>query len=391
MTNLELNKFINKLKNFYNIKSNNNKVGLHSPNFDQSDKNSLINCINTGKVSTYGNHVEKLEKEIKKFTGAKNVICVLNGTIGIQICLLMSNIKRDDEVLMPSLTFVSPANAIVNHGAIPHFVSINESDLGIDCEKLDKYLKKNSYKKKNHYYNKKTKRRIKGIITVDVFGHPCNFDKIRKISKKYNLEIIQDCCDALGSFYKSNHVGINNKYSVFSFNGNKIITTGAGGFIATNNSKISKKIRHLISTAKKKHDFLFVHDQIGYNYRMPAINASLGCSQMKKMKNYIKKKRELFFKYKKLINEFSFIEIFEEPSNCKSNYWLQTFVLKKGYKKKHRNYILKKLIRNGIGARACWELITTLKPFSKYPKMEQKNTKIFTDRVINLPSSFYEN
>ena len=341
-------------------------------------------------VSTAGEYVRKFESEIEKFTNSKNAIVVLNGTIGIELCLKVLGVKQNEEVILPCLTFVAPASAIVNVGAIPHFASINESDLGINTFELENYLSKICVMKKGKCFNKKTKRFISAIVPVHVFGHSCNIIEIIRISKKFNLKVLEDAADALGTYFKNKHVGTFSKLGVLSFNGNKTITTGCGGAILTNDIITAKKIRHLISTAKVGHNYLYIHDKFGFNYRLPAINSSIGYSQMLKIKNILNKKRKLFLSYKKLFTEYKEISVLEEPKNSKSNFWLQTIILKKDNPKKIRNRFLKELNKQGIMARAAWTLIPDLNPYKIFPKMLLKKSRKISESLINIPSSFYK-
>ena len=380
------NKIIKKLKKFYKKK----KIYLHEPSFDSLDIYHLNKCLKSTMVSTAGEYVTKFESEIEKFTNSKNAIVVLNGTIGIELCLKVLGVKQNEEVILPCLTFVAPASAIVNVGAIPHFASINESDLGINTFELENYLSKICVMKKGKCFNKKTKRFISAIVPVHVFGHSCNIIEIIRISKKFNLKVLEDAADALGTYFKNKHVGTFSKLGVLSFNGNKTITTGCGGAILTNDIITAKKIRHLISTAKVGHNYLYIHDKFGFNYRLPAINSSIGYSQMLKIKNILNKKRKLFLSYKKLFTEYKEISVLEEPKNSKSNFWLQTIILKKDNPKKIRNRFLKELNKQGIMARAAWTLIPDLNPYKIFPKMLLKKSRKISESLINIPSSFYK-
>ncbi len=380
------NKIIKKLKKFYKKK----KIYLHEPSFDSSDIYHLNKCLKSTMVSTAGEYVRKFESEIEKFTNTKNAIVVLNGTVGIELCLKVLGVKQNEEVILPCLTFVAPASAIVNVGAIPHFATINKSDLGINTFELESYLSKICVIKKGKCFNKKTKRFISAIVPVHVFGHSCNITEIIRISKKFNLKVVEDAADALGTYFKNKHVGTFSKLGVLSFNGNKTITTGCGGAILTNDTITAKKIRHLISTAKVGHNYLYIHDKFGFNYRLPAINSSIGYSQMLKIKNILNKKRKLFLSYKNLFKEYKEIAILEAPKNSKSNFWLQTIILKKDNPKKIRNRFLKELNKQGIMARAAWTLIPDLNPYKIFPKMLLKRSRKISESLINIPSSFYK-
>ena len=359
---------------------------LHEPFLGKKDSNSVSNAVLKKEVSTYGNFVVKFEKEIKKFTKAKYSVALINCTQALFISLKAVGVKKNDEVLVPSLTFIGTVNAISYLDAEPHFVDSNIDDFGIDCQKLENYLKKITFKKKDKFYNKKTGKLISAIVPVHVFGHPCKIEYIKKISKKYNLKIVEDAAEALGSYYKNKHLGTFGHIGCLSFNGNKIITTGGGGVIITNNLKLYKRIKHLSSTAKVKHIWEYDHDDIGYNFRMPSLNASLGLAQMKQIKNFIKAKRSLYERYSKVFKNFNTVRVFKEKKYCKSNYWLQALVLEKNNFKLKKN-ILKLCYKNKIFVRPVWKLISSLKPYRNKQKMDLTGSKHIYKSVLNLPSS----
>ena len=302
---------------------------LHEPLFTGKEKKYLQHTINQNFVSTAGQYVNEFEKKIKKFTKAKYAIAVVNGTQAIHIALQVCGIKKNDEVLIPALTFVATANAVSYLGARPHFVDSKMENFGIDCIKLEKYLNKITKIKNKKCINKLTGNIIKAIVPVHVFGHPCDIQGIIKIAKKFNLIVVEDAAGALGSFYNKKHLGTFGTIGCFSFNGNKIITTGGGGMVITNKSNFAKKIKHLTTTAKRKHKWEYIHDEIGYNFRMPNLNAALGLAQLEKIHTFIKAKKKLFKKYFNIFEEEKDVSVFKQPVNSNSNYWLQTLVLKK--------------------------------------------------------------
>lgn len=379
-------KIINKIsKKIINVIGK-GKHSLHEPTLGDKEKNFVLKCLKSGFVSSAGKMIGKFEKEIKKVTKSKHVISVINCTEAIKVCLKVAGVRENDEVLVPSLTFVGSVSPIVEIGAIPHFIDSNLDDLGVNVEKLSEYLKKNTFLKKGKLVNKKTKRCIKAIIPVHIFGHSCKIVELLKLSKKFKIFVIEDAAEALGSFYKKKHLGTFGLAGCISFNGNKIITTGSGGAIITNNYKFAKKAKHLIQTAKVKHKFEYVHDEIGYNLRMSNLNASLGLGQMKNLRKFLNLKRKLFFKYKKYFADCKEFEIFSERKFSRSNYWLQTIILKKNYINL-KNHIIKDLHKKKILARPAWKLISTLKPYKNFPKMNLSGAKHIYSSVINLPSS----
>tara|TARA_B100001027_G_C16255113_1_gene326490 strand:- start:411 stop:1589 length:1179 start_codon:yes stop_codon:yes gene_type:complete len=359
---------------------------VHEPMVYGNEKKYLINTIKQNFFSAGGNYVVKFEEKIKKITKAKYAIAVVNCTEAIHIALKACGIKRGDEVLVPSLTFIGTVNPISYLGADPHFVESNLDDFGIDCVKLEKYLSKIAIKKKNKLINKNTKKTIKAIIPVHVFGHPCKIDDLMKIAKKYNLIIIEDAAAAMGSFYKKKHLGTFGIAGCISFNGNKIATSGGGGVVITNNKNLAKKILHLSTTSKQKHKWEYLHDGVGYNLRMSNINAALGLAQLENLKKFIKFKKNLYKKYNKAFKSFKEIRIFKEPKNSNSNYWLQTLILDKKYSHL-KDKILKETNKNFIFTRPAWKLISDSIPYKKSQKMLLPVAKEIYNRVINLPSS----
>ena len=361
-------------------------IPLHNPVFDDNDIVSLQKCIKSTFVSTSGKNIHLFEKKIKNFTKAKHAIAVVNGTSALFLICKSLGIDSKHEVLVPSMTFVGTVNAISYCGATPHFVDVNSQDMGIDFKKLDVYLSKIVKINKNYCINIKTKKIIKFIMPVHLFGHPCNISECIELAKKYKLNIIEDAAEALGSYYKNRHVGTFGVASALSFNGNKIITTGGGGAIITNSKKIADHARHISSTAKISGKNLeSSHDMVGYNFRLPNLNATLGCSQMRKLEIFIKNKRRLFEKYKTVFENNKFFEIFEENNFCKSNYWLQILLLNKKYYRR-KNQIILDLKKKGIEVRAVWKLIHTLKPYKMMPKMNLSTSIDLQKRILNIPS-----
>ena len=365
------------------------KIPLSEPNFTQDDVKSVSLAVKKNSVSSaFGNFVTIFENKIKKITKAKHAIALINGTCSLQIALLALGLKRNQEVFIPALNFIASSNAVLYCGGIPHFIDVNNQDLGIDMEKLKKYLTLNTKIIRNKCINKKTKRIIAFIVPTHVFGHIGNMDELKVIAKKFKLTILEDASEALGSTYKNKHAGTFGKAGVLSFNGNKIITTGVGGAILTNNKKFAKLSRHVSSTSKIKHEWEFIHDKVGYNYRLANINASLGISQIKKLNTYISHKKKLFNKFSSFIKNSNEFYILDQPKNCRSNFWLHTLVLKKPTQLK-KNNILRKFHNKKILARPVWKPLHKLKYLKKYPKMNLNNAEILENMIVNLPSSFY--
>jgi len=376
-----LNKTIGDLR-FHNKST----VYLHEPDIRKEDWGFVKECLKKNFVSSVGNYVNEFEEKLKKYTKAKYVIATVNGTSAIHLALVVMGANENDEVILPSLNFVAAANAVRYCNSIPHFVEVEEDTLGIDPIKLEKYLSKIVIKKNNNSFNKYTNKRIKFMMPLHMFGHPAKIIELKKIAKKYNLKIIEDAAESLGSTFKNKHLGTFGDIGILSFNGNKIITTGGGGALLTNSLKVAKKLKYLSTTAKTPHRWKFEYSDIGYNYRMPGINASLGCAQMKRIKSYVNLKRKLFKKYKAAFGNLKDIKVFQERKNARSNYWLQTIILdnKISYLK---DKILEKTNNLGFSVRPVWKPLHKLKKFKSYPRMEMKVTNNLEKRILNLPSS----
>ena len=361
-------------------------AALHEPIFDGNEWEYVKDCIDSGSVASVGKYVEQFEGELVRYTKANFVISVSSGTSALHIALKLSGVLPGEEVLLPSLTFVATANAVRYCDAIPHFVDSEERTLGIDGEKLREYLKINTQNVKGKCVNKLTGNTIRALIIMHTFGHPSDLDTLLLIAEEFNLIVIEDAAESIGSLFKGQHVGTFGTLGVLSFNGNKTITSGGGGAILTNDEALALRGRHLSTTAKKPHKWNFEHDEIGFNYRMPNINAALGLAQLEKIEHKIRRKRDLFRKYYLAFERINDVEIFQEPVNCRSNYWLQTAILKKG-NETFRNYILEKTNEINLVTRPAWTKINELEPYRIFPRMDLSCAKSLHERIINLPSS----
>jgi aminotransferase in exopolysaccharide biosynthesis len=359
---------------------------LHEPYFFGNEWKYVKKTIDDNYVSSIGSFVSKFENQIKKFTKSKYAIPVVNGTEALHLSLVACEVKSNDEVLVPTITFVGTANAIIYSGAVPHFIDSEFETLGVNPIKLEKYLEKITIKKGEFYFNKKTKKRIKAIIPVHIFGNICQIDKILKIAKRYNLIVIEDAAEALGSFFKNKHSGTFGLVGCFSFNGNKILTTGGGGAIITNNKLLAKKIKHLSITAKINHRWEYIHDDVGYNFRMPNLNAALGSAQIENLNKFLKSKRRLFLRYRNEFSKVNDIKLINNPQFSKSNNWLNTIFIKNSSIKK-RNQVLSFAQKNQIFLRPVWKPLHTLKHLNKMPRMNLDDAIKIYKSCINLPSS----
>jgi len=369
-----------------NIKKNKSFLHLHEPYLSGKETSYIKECIETNSISTIGEHSNIFLSKIKKITGIKYAVLTCNGTSALHTALISAGIKKNQEILMPSLNYIASAYATLYANAIPHFVEVLEETLSIDPDKLTEYLKKISIIKKNKLLNKKSGRTISALICMHTFGHPAKIDLIKKICKKNKLILIEDSAEALGSYYKKRHLGTFGNVGVLSFNGNKIISTGAGGAIMTNNKKIFRQARHLIQNSKINHSYLFNYNKLGFNYRLSNINCALGIAQIDNLKKILKNKRQLFKLYSKIFKKLKYIEIFKEPPNSKSNYWLQTILLKKP-NLELRNKILHITNKNQISTRPLWTLLHKIKFLKKFQRMKLDVSTKLEKRIINIPSS----
>lgn len=359
---------------------------LHEPSFDENEEENVLNCLRTGWVSSVGKYVDQFERELESFTGAKRAIVVMNGTAALHMCYHAAGVRPGDEVLCPSLTFVATANAITYCGGLPHFVDIDEETLGVDPKKLRDYIQDNTHLEQGLCINKKTGRPIRALVVTHVFGHPAKIEDLKGVCDEFGLELVEDAAESLGSFYKGVHTGNFGKASALSFNGNKIMTTGGGGAILTNDTSLGKKIKHLTTTAKKPHPWAFEHTEVGYNYRMPNINAALGCAQLRKMDIYLSQKKTLADAYHEVFSDIECIELMREPENCQSNHWLNAIILKERDQGTLKN-ILGCAHAKNIFLRPVWNPLHTLKPFKDVPKMNLETTEALAERILCLPSS----
>lgn len=361
-------------------------VSLHEPFFNGNENKYVKECIDTGWVSSVGKYVDLFEEKLAEYTGVKKAVAVVNGTAALHISLLLAGVKANDEVIVPALTFIATANAVWYCNAIPHFVDSDEQTLGLDPCKLDFYLAEIAELRDGVCYNVKTNRRIAAVVPMHTFGHPVDLDKLMEICAKYHLILIEDAAESIGSFYKGKHTGNFGLVTAVSFNGNKTITTGGGGAILTNNEELAVKAKYLTTQAKIPHKWEFRHDMIGYNYRMPNINAAIGCAQLEQIPIFVEKKRQLATKYKQAFENMEAADFFCEPNFARSNYWLNAILLK-GQFIDFRDDILAALNDRNIMARPVWNLIYTMPMYEKCPRMDCCIAETIAKKLINIPSS----
>jgi aminotransferase in exopolysaccharide biosynthesis len=359
---------------------------LHEPSFEGNEWLYVKDCLNSTFVSSVGGYVDSFERDLAAYTGSKYAISVVNGTSALHIALKLSGVVANDEVIIPALTFVATANAVTYCGATPHFVDSETRTLGIDPSKLRRYLSDISVDVNGNCVNKSTGNVIRTMVPMHAFGHPSNMDELLAIAKDFNLVIVEDAAESLGSFYKNIHTGTLGLLGVLSFNGNKTITTGGGGAILTNDATLARRAKHLTTTAKLPHKWDFRHDEIGYNYRMPNINAALGCAQLEQLEAKVTAKRELYRKYEKAFANLEGVSLVTEPPNSRSNYWLNTILLSKA-NESMRDEILKVVNNSGYMSRPAWILLNELEQFKDCPSMALDNSHTLACRIINIPSS----
>jgi aminotransferase in exopolysaccharide biosynthesis len=364
----------------------NGKTGLHEPEFKGNEYKYLSDCIETSMVSTIGDYVTKFEKQISNFTESKFAVAVCNGTSALHLALLSVGIKPNDEVLISPLTFIATANAIAYCGATPHFVDCESETLGIDPKKLRKYLLEIAKVESGRTINKNTGNPIKAIMPMHCYGIPSRMKELTDLANEFSLTILEDAAESLGSLYHGKHTGTIGLVGVYSFNGNKIITTGGGGVLVTNDETIARKAKHLSTTARLSHRWNFQHDEVGFNYRMPNLNAALGVAQLEKINEKIERKRNLHAMYANALRGITGVSLLNEPLGCRSNYWLNTIILEKDFHGA-REEILGTAFESNVAMRPPWELLNYSIPYKDHPSMKTDCAEDLARRIINIPSS----
>lgn len=359
-------------------------ISLHEPRFIGNEKKYLLDCIDSTFVSSVGKYVDEFERNFAKKIGVKFAVATTNGTSALHICLKLSGVSKNDEVLTQPLTFIATCNAISYLGAKPVFIDVDKQNLGLSSQALSKFLEKNCEIQNDRCINKTTKNIVKACVPMHTFGFPCKIGEIAEICDKWHINLVEDAAESLGSFYKNKHTGIFGKISAFSFNGNKIITSGGGGAIVTNDENLAKRAKHITTTAKILHPYEYCHDEIGYNYRLPNLNAALLVAQLENLDMFLKNKRELAMIYKEFFAKFKGIKFIDEPSDTKANFWLNAVCFDD---EKAQTYFLKYSNENGVFTRPIWRLMSELEMFKSCQKDGLKNAKFFSKRVVNLPSS----
>lgn len=358
-------------------------IALHEPKFAGNERAYLADCIDSTYVSSIGKYVDRFEQLVAEYTGVKYAIATVNGTAALHIALKLAGVSQGDEVITQPLSFIATCNAISYCGAKPVFIDVDLDTLGMSPISLRAFLDANATKTTLGCINNKTGRRISAVVPMHTFGHPCRVDEIAKICNEFNILLVEDAAESLGSFYQGKHTGGFGKLGALSFNGNKTITTGGGGMIITNDEALAKRAKHITTTAKQPHPYEFVHDEIGYNYRLPNINAALGCAQIENLPRILKSKRDLANSYAEFFSA-THRKFVKEPPQASSNYWLNTLVLED---RQARDNFLVELNEARVMSRPAWRLMNELLMFSECQSADLTNAKWLVERVVNLPSS----
>lgn len=361
-------------------------VALHEPYFGGNEWAYLKECLDSTFVSSVGKFVDRFEQELAELTHTKRAVAVANGTLALHVALRIVGVKRDDEVLVPALTFVATANAVTYCAAIPHFADCEEKTLGMDPAALRDYLRSATEMRGGHCVNKASGRVIRALVPMHTFGHPTDIEGLLAVARDFKLALVEDAAESLGSTVGGRHLGTFGIVSTLSFNGNKTVTTGGGGAVITNDAALGQHAKHLTTQAKVPHRWEYRHDEIGWNYRMPNINAALGCAQLEQLPMLLEAKRRLFERYRQAFADVPNARIVREPPGARSNYWLQTLLLDESVSAA-RDTILAATNDAGLMTRPAWTLMHKLVPFRDCPRMSLAVAESLERRIINVPSS----
>lgn len=358
-------------------------IPLHAPLFMGNEKKYLEECIDTTMVSSVGKFVNLFEERVAEYTGARRAVVCDNGTNALYLSLVLAGLSSSDEALTQPLTFIATANAIAYCGASPVFLDVDRDTMGMSPEALGKFLADETRMVNGECYNRNTGKRIKVCVPMHTFGHPCRIDKIASLCKEYGIILIEDAAESIGSYYKGKHTGIFGSIGMISFNGNKTITTGGGGVMLFNDEEIAERAKYISTQAKVPHPWNFIHDQIGFNYRMPNVNAAIGVAQMENLEIYLKKKRALASKYREFFKNTS-VRFFNQPEYCLSNFWLNALIFNS---RNDRDLFLKQSNEQGIATRPLWTLMNKLPMYASCERDSLENCLWLEDRVVAIPSS----
>lgn len=362
------------------------KVALHEPSFKGNEWAYVKDCIDTGWVSSVGSYVDRFEHDLAEFVGAKHAVVVSNGTSGLQVALQLVGAGRGDEVIVPALSFVATANAVTHCGAQPHFADVDATTLGLSVPALAEHLASIVERRGGVSVNRLTGRRVAAIVPMHTFGHPVDMPALMDLAGTYDVPVVEDAAESLGSLIEGRHTGTFGRCAMLSFNGNKIVTTGGGGAIITDDPQLARRAKHLTTTAKQPHRWAFIHDEVAYNFRMPNLNAALGCAQLEQLPGFLKAKRELAHRYASAFVDLPHAVLFTERPGTHANYWLQTLILDASVADQ-RDAVLACTNDAGVMTRPVWELLTRLPMYRDCPSMEVPVAQDLASRIVNLPSS----
>lgn len=358
---------------------------LHEPLFAGNEKAYLLECIDTTLVSSVGPFVDRFERLLEQITGAAKAVAVVNGTAALHMGLLLAGVKPGDEVLVPAMTFVATANAVRHCGATPHFVEVSPITLGLDPEALRAYLADIGERTEAGFRNRRSGNFIRACVPMHAFGFPVNMGPLLELCESLNIPVVEDAAEALGSFWQGKHAGTFAPIGVLSFNGNKIVTTGGGGALLFRDVKLGEKAKHLTNTAKKPHPYAFEHDAVGYNYRLPNLNAALGVAQLERLDALLAAKRRLAEKYRRAFDGHAVASFLVEPQGCRSNYWLCSLALRGAYSLK-RDAVLEAAVARKLPLRPPWKILYELPMYAQAPRMSCPVAESLATSLIQLPS-----
>ncbi|GAA0868183.1 LegC family aminotransferase [Brevundimonas basaltis] len=359
---------------------------LHAPEFRGREWDYLKDCLDAGWVSSVGGYVDRIERDLERFTGVRHAVAVSNGTAALEVCFRLAGVEPGDEVLAPTLTFIATINAITYRGATPHFVDAEERTLGVDPARLDAYLQSTAKIEDGVCVNTRTGRPIRALTIVHVFGHPADVDGLAEVAARWRLALVEDAAEALGSRWKGRHMGGFGRLAALSFNGNKIVTTGGGGAVLTDDPELARRAKHLTTTAKVPHRWAFEHDEVGWNYRMPNLNAALGCAQLERLPDMMARKAALAERYRRAFDGMDGVRLLEPRDGAEVNHWLNALILDRP-DRAARDAVLEALNEAGYQARPLWTLMHRLPMYADGPRDALRMAEGLEDRVINLPSS----
>jgi perosamine synthetase len=361
-------------------------IPLHEPEFSGDERSRVLDCIDSTFVSSVGKYVDQFEADLATYTGAKHAVAVVNGTAALHVSLVLAGVRPGDEVLVPALSFVATANAVAHCGAHPHFVDSERCTLGMDPVALETQLSRVAEPVAGALRNRVTGRRIAAITPMHTFGHPADMAALLEVASRWALPLVEDAAESLGSTLHGRHMGVFGRLGALSFNGNKIITTGGGGAILTDDPELACRAKHLTTTAKRPHRWEFFHDEVAWNYRMPNLNAALGCAQLDRLPGILRRKRTLAERYAQAFRDCPGVQFVAEPLGAASNYWLNTIVLAKADAAR-RDHVLGLLNDAGYQCRPAWQLLNRLPMYASCPQAELPVAEALAASLINLPSS----